>query len=183
MKGKQMVLTRFMDSLNSYELPTWEELPKLDLYMDQVITLMEEYLRIYHAEKEKLITPSMINNYVKLGVIPKPNKKRYGRLHLAYLIMVCSLKQVVSISVIQQMLPLSLTEKEVEQAYSAFTAAQKQVASVATKQVMDAMDDLYAKENAAFSDFSGFSVQVALTGSIYKILSELIVENLQEIMN
>ena len=56
MKEKQMVLTRFMDSLDCYKLPTWEELPKLDLYMDQVVTLMEEYLRIYHAEKEKLIS-------------------------------------------------------------------------------------------------------------------------------
>jgi len=179
MQEKQTALKSWLESLEEYTLPAWEELPKLDLYMDQVITLMEEYLRIYRSEKDKLITPSMINNYVKLGVIPKPNKKRYGRIHLAYLIMVCSLKQVLSISVVQKMLPLSLTDKDVERAYGAFIEAQKQVFVVATKQVSQTMSELHGKENATFSDFSGFSAQVALTGNIYKLLSEIIADQIQ----
>lgn len=179
MQENQIILKQWINALEKYELPAWEELPKLDLYMDQVITLMEEYLSIYRAPKDKLITPSMINNYVKLGVIPKPNKKRYSRIHLAYLTMVCSLKQVLSISVIQKMLPLTLTEKEVEQAYCAFNTAQKQVFSEAADRVYDAFTEISKKKDAAFSDFSGFSVQVALTGNVYKILSEIIADQIQ----
>ena len=170
------ILENWADSLENYEIPTWEELPSLSLYMDQVITLMEEYLSVYKKPGDKLITPSMVNNYVKLGVIPKPHQKRYGRIHLAYLTMVCSLKQVLSISTIQKMLPLTLTEEEVEAAYCAFKGKQKAVFAEATKAVSQSLDKLNKNENAAFSEYSSSSVEVALTGNIYKILSEMIVD-------
>lgn len=169
-------LLRWIHRLEHYEIPSWEELPCLDLYMDQVITLMEQYLSVYQKEDEKLITPSMINNYVKLGVIPKPYKKRYNRIHLAYLTMVCSLKQVLSISVIQKILPVTLTEPEAESAYCAFRTAQKQMFLQATAEVAESEKRLQEKENATFADLFEHSVQVALKGNIYKILSEIIAE-------
>jgi len=179
MQEKQEFLQNWITSLDDYELPDWEALPKLDLYMDQVITLMEEYLRIYQTPKDKLITPSMINNYVKLGVIPKPAKKRYSRIHLAYLTMVCSLKQVLSISVIQKMLPLTMSEQEVAQAYRSFKDAQKQIFSQTAEQVSSSLAEMYQKENATFSEVSAFSVRVALTGNIHKILSEIIADQIK----
>ena len=81
--------------LNARKIPLWNELPELDLYMDQVIGLMEKYLNA--SKKDKLITPSMINNYVKLGIMPPPQKKKYSKTHIAYLIIICSLKQVMPI--------------------------------------------------------------------------------------
>ena len=82
-----------------HKLPYWDELPEIDLYMDQVIVLMEKYLSWYIEENQetKIITPSMINNYVKLGIIPPPEKKKYSKVHIAYLIIICSLKQVMPI--------------------------------------------------------------------------------------
>ena len=77
--------------LEEYRLPEWEDLPALPLYMDQVIYLMNRYLSPLPREAEqKAVTPAMINNYVKLGIIPRPVKKRYSRVHLAFLIMVCA---------------------------------------------------------------------------------------------
>lgn len=177
--NKENILKHWIESSEKYDLPAWEALPKLDLYMDQVITLMEQYLSIYRAPKDKLITSSMINNYVKLGVIPKPNKKRYSRIHLAYLIMVCSLKQVLSISVIQKMLPLDLSEKKIEQAYTSFHLAQKRVFAQTADQVYGSLNGIFQKENADFSDYFGFSIEVALTGNVYKILSEAIADQIQ----
>ena len=75
-----------------HKLPYWEELPNLDLYMDQVIVLMENYFSQYMEPDTKIITPSMINNYVKLGMMPAPVKKKYSKTHVAYLIIICSLK-------------------------------------------------------------------------------------------
>lgn len=175
MASKKAVYNR-LDALKEYNIPTWNELPNLDLYMDQVITLMEEYLSAYKKPEDKVITPAMINNYVKLGVIPKPYKKRYGRIHLAYLTMVCSLKQIMPISEVQKLLPLTLKEEEVKQAFSAFCAAQKQIFEKVTEDVMSSQLNLDEKENATFSDFFEEAVQVALTGNIYKILSELIAD-------
>ena len=71
-------LLRWIQRLEHYEIPSWDELPCLDLYMDQVITLMEQYLSVYQKENVKLITPSMINNYVKLGVIPLFSALAFG---------------------------------------------------------------------------------------------------------
>lgn len=172
-----------MEALKSYSIPTWNELPNLDLYMDQVITLMEEYLSAYKKPEDKVITPSMVNNYVKLGVIPKPYKKRYSRIHLAYLTMVCSLKQIMPISDVQKLLPLTLKEDEVKQAFSAFSTAQKQIFQQVTEEVMASQQTLDETENATFSDFFEKAVQVALTGNIYKILSELIADRANSFNN
>ena len=57
------------------KLPKWEELPDIGLYMDQLEKLLNKYLSIYNdGDEEKLITRAMINNYVKNGLIPKPEK-------------------------------------------------------------------------------------------------------------
>ncbi len=167
-------LQEWICTLEEHDIPTWEELPRLDLYMDQVITLMDTYLSAYRKPGDKLITPSMINNYVKLGVIPKPFKKRYNHIHLAYLTMVCSLKQVLSISVIQKILPITLTVEEVQLAFSAFRKAQKQIFSHVTESVTATQRSLLEKENATFADYFEGTVQVALRSNIYKILSEII---------
>ena len=72
----------FIASLAQPSIPHWDALPDLDLYMDQVIAFMEKYLSLFGDSRDKLITPSMINNYVKLGVLPPPVKKKYNQLML-----------------------------------------------------------------------------------------------------
>ena len=80
-------------------IPRWNELPEIDLYLDQVVNYLEKYLAQYSVNKEdKIITKTMINNYVKQGIMPAPEKKKYSRAHIAYLMVICVLKQVYSIS-------------------------------------------------------------------------------------
>jgi DNA-binding transcriptional MerR regulator len=102
-KGKIMAKQekKFEDyfKIVKHKLPYWEELPEIDLYMDQVIVLMEKYLSFHKSDEDtKIITSSMINNYVKLGIMPAPVKKKYSREHIAYLIIICCLKQALPIS-------------------------------------------------------------------------------------
>ena len=92
-----------------------EDIPNIDLYMDQVIALMEKYLSdLTTQEDSKLITPSMINNYVKLNIIPAPTKKKYSREHIAYLVIICSLKQVMPIPKIKELIDLKLQSCKIE---------------------------------------------------------------------
>ena len=175
-------LQNWAEALRAYEIPDWDALPKLNLYMDQVIVLMEEYLNVYKKPNENLITQSMINNYVKLGVVPKPDKKRYGRIHLAYLIMVCSLKQILSISMIQKMIPLTLTEKEVREAYTAFKSAQKNAFSEVITRASNSFRDLQGSKSVVFSDYFGAAVEIALTGNIYKVISEVIAGEMEGLL-
>lgn len=114
--------TEICEKLASHRLPRWEALPDIELYMDQVVAVMEKALSIYNTESEdnRIITPSIINNYVKLKIIPAPIKKRYNKEHLAYLVMICILKQTLAISSIVKMINLQLEKKSVKQLYNEF---------------------------------------------------------------
>ena len=71
------VFSKMSDAAARPALPLWSELPDLELYMDQVISFITRYFD--ESTAEKLITPSMVNNYVKLGTIPAPVKSGTGR--------------------------------------------------------------------------------------------------------
>ena len=76
-------MTRWVEGLEQFDLPDWDSLPQLDLYMDQVILLLTRYLTpIDRAAEEKFVTASIINNYVRMKVIPPPVKKRYRLTYL-----------------------------------------------------------------------------------------------------
>jgi len=87
---------------NALQIPSWNELPDFGLYMDQVIVLMERALKGVLPEGE--LTKSMVNNYVKVGLIPRPVGKKYEREHLALLLMICILKQALSMEEIAALL-------------------------------------------------------------------------------
>ena len=101
-------------------LPRWNDLPDFGLYMDQVISLMERYLGTPAGTGEKRLTASMVNNYVKIGAVPSPTKRRYGREHLACLIVVCALKPVLPLAVIREILLDKLKEDDLSELYDRF---------------------------------------------------------------
>lgn len=82
-----------------------EDVPSIDLYMDQVTTFLDEELK--HSSRvindEKLITKTMINNYAKNDVIPPPNKKKYTKEHMLVLIMMYYFKSFLQISDIKEL--------------------------------------------------------------------------------
>lgn len=119
----QPELLSFLKSVSAQNLPLWDSLPDLDLYMDQVVMFMEKHLAIF-GESGKIITPSMINNYVKLGVIPPPVKKKYSRAHLARIITISMLKQVLPISALAILTGSSIDGKQPDDAFDRFTKEQ-----------------------------------------------------------
>lgn len=104
-------------------IPRWNELPDIDLYLDQVVNYLEKYIEKYNANRDdKIITKTMINNYVKQGIMPAPIKKKYSREHVAYLIVICILKQVYSINDIGKLISLTIKYFEISKAYNRFCA-------------------------------------------------------------
>lgn len=79
--------------------------------MDQVLSLISRYFRDFPGFGEKGLTSSMVNNYVKLGIIPAPEKKKYNRVHLAYLVIICILKTVLPITMIRDMISYMMIDK------------------------------------------------------------------------
>lgn len=91
----------------NYDLPTWEELPTFSIYRDQLIEIVSAALSPIleeHVEDDQILTPSMVNNYVKWGMIPKPNKKKYEREHIAMCIMLSAYKIVLPLNVVNQLI-------------------------------------------------------------------------------
>lgn len=82
-----------------------EDIPSIELYMDQVTTFMDKYLsKNKRTDEDKTLTKTMINNYTKNDLLPPPNKKRYSKEHIILLIYIYYMKNVVSISDIQTVL-------------------------------------------------------------------------------
>ena len=104
MKASSEEFIHSIDRLCAARLPRWHELPDLDIYMDQVLALITRYFREFPGFGEKGLTSSMVNNYVKLGIIPAPEKKKYNRVHLAYLVIICILKTVMPIAMIRDLI-------------------------------------------------------------------------------
>lgn len=101
--------------------PDWEQLPAIPLYVDQVLQYLRDSLRLFERDEEDvLLTNAMINNYVKKAVLPHPEKKKYSREHLAALMAVCMLKQVLAIPDIATLLDGQQLGPEL---YEAFLAA------------------------------------------------------------
>jgi len=109
-------------ALGAHRLPRWRELPDLELYMDQVLSLITRYLGDYPGFDRRGLTASMVNNYVKQGALPPPDKKRYGREHLAGLIVICILKASLPIAAIHDLRAGALESSSEEAFYDAFCA-------------------------------------------------------------
>lgn len=76
-----------------------DDIPNIDLYMDQVITFMDEHLKMSRRfEEDKLITRTMINNYTKNNLMPPPNKKKYNKEHILLLIFIYYFKNILSMN-------------------------------------------------------------------------------------
>ena len=133
-------MRRWEKYLNNYQLPEWENIPDIGLYMEQVIALLKNYLDYLPPElkEEQFITAAAINNYVRKKIMPEPDKKKYYRTHIAYLIIICSLKQSLSIPTLQTMIPVNLSEEELRSFYTAYAHRHSLASKYFVKQVKDA---------------------------------------------
>lgn len=120
--------SEFGKRLKAFMPIAWELIPDLGLYMDQVVTFVERQCKSLYQDGERIFTPSMVNNYVKQGIINRPVDKKYGRDQLAQLLMVCTLKQAASAEGMKRLLALPQSAT-VEAQYREFCEIQHEVFS------------------------------------------------------
>lgn len=106
------LINSIMESLSRIEHIKVDEIPNIDLYMDQVTTLMDTKLRATtrYPQEDKILTKTMINNYAKNDLLPPPVKKKYSKEHVLLLVFIYYFKGVLSINDIQTLLQ-PITEK------------------------------------------------------------------------
>ena len=166
----QQELKEWAYDFNTYHLPRWAELPDMYFYKDQVIEYINKYVDIFAYEETKPITSSMINNYVKLGILSSPHKKKYSKNQVASLIVITILKQVTKIPLIKNAIDYQVSIKGDEIAYDLFCDeienAIKDIPKMVDSEEIKWYDGITA-ENLAIK-----SVSKALA---YKILTDKIV--------
>ncbi len=106
------LLSSIIESIGRIEYIKPQDIPNIDLYMDQVTTFMDEKLKstVRNKEEDKILTKTMINNYAKNDLLPPPVKKKYSKEHVLLLIFIYYYKGVLSINDIQTLLT-PITEK------------------------------------------------------------------------
>ncbi|MCM1569342.1 MAG: DUF1836 domain-containing protein [Roseburia sp.] len=100
------LLNSILESLGRIEYIKPEDIPNIDLYMDQVTTFMNNKLRstARHPQDDKILTKTMINNYAKNDLLPPPIKKKYSKEHILLLVFIYYYKGILSIGDIQTLL-------------------------------------------------------------------------------
>ena len=104
-------------SISDFRLPRYNEIPNVGLYLEQATKYVCEYLE---PLGEYTLTPSMISNYVKKGLIANPVKKQYGRDHIAYLFFIAMAKSVLSLDALTGFIKLQQQTYPLPKAYDYF---------------------------------------------------------------
>ena len=148
-----------LESLGRIDYIKPDEMPDVDLYVDQVTTLLQERLKASKRNpNDKVMTKTMINNYAKNDLLPSPVKKRYSKNHLMMLIFIYYFKSILSINDIDKLLkPMSeqyfsdYSDPSLEEIYKeAFKLALE-------SQKEDLQRDVEKKANAAAGTFGNIS--------------------------
>lgn len=100
----------------------YDNIPNLDLYMEQVLTFLNKEFEQYKINSDdKIYTKSMINNYVKSKLLSKPINKKYSPNHVAELIIIFYLKQILSIEDIKDLFDNNFNKDNIKEIYELFT--------------------------------------------------------------
>ena len=154
----QNLLESILESLDRIDYIRPEDVPGIDLYMDQVTTFMDRQLE--HSkryEEDKILTKTMINNYAKNRLLPPPEKKKYSREHMLLLIFIYYFKNILSISDIQSLLtPLTDRYFHTEQEFQ-LEHIYDEVFSLEKDQIEALKQDLIQKYQVSQDTFSEVS--------------------------
>ena len=148
------MINSILSSISRIDYIKPEDIPNIDLYMDQVTTFMEEQLAATKRYgDDKILTKTMINNYAKNKLLPSPEKKRYSKEHILMLIFIYYFKNILSINDIQTLFtPIvqkyfkSMTEKDMTYIYN-------EVFSMEKDQIESLKKDLLRKYKTAQGTF------------------------------
>lgn len=95
-------IKKILDDIDTFNI---DDIPNIDLYMDQVTTyLNDKFANTKRHEDDKLMTKTMINNYVKSRLLPSPEKKKYTKDHTMVLIMIYFFKNIISINDVNKLI-------------------------------------------------------------------------------
>lgn len=150
------LLDSILNSIDRIKFVDSEDIPNIDLYVDQVTTFMDKALKptTRYKDQDKVLTKTMINNYAKNDLLPSPVKKKYSKEHVLVLVFIYYFKNILSINDIQNMLN-PLTDKYFGKDEYSIKDVYDEVSRIDAAQIEDLKKDIkakYAKASEGFAD-------------------------------
>ena len=191
----QNLLDSILASLERIEHIKTEDIPNIDLYMDQVTTFMDNKLRqtTRNPGDDKILTKTMINNYTKNDLLPPPVKKKYSKEHVLLLIFIYYFKGILSINDIQSLLS-PITERyfsknkelSLEDIYNEVFCLEKDYVEVLKQDVAEKFNrsgetfQNAPKEDQTFLQQFSFICMLSFDVYIKKLLIEKLIDGLPQ---
>lgn len=150
------ILNSILESISRIDYVKADEIPNIDLYMDQVTTFMNDHMKSSKRyEDDKILTKTMINNYAKNELLPPPLKKKYSKEHVMVLIFIYYFKNILSIKDIETLLkPITENYFHTDKKLS-FTDLYEEVCSLEKSRIDHLKEDIteiYRTSSETFSD-------------------------------
>ena len=192
----EAIINTILEQMGDVMQTKSDEIPSINLYMDQVTTFMNEklaYSKRCVDSKEPIFTKTMINNYAKNALIPPPIKKKYSKEHMMTLILVYYFKNVMSIGDIQILIEPLTKDFFTNEKNPAMKELYDEIFSVGEERIDCLKEDIYAKYKTSLEMFSDveeedreylqlFSYVCLLSYDIFikKLLIERIIDEMKD---
>lgn len=196
MENQIKELQKWLETASSYELPAWNNLPAVPLYMEQVIQYINDSLKPLSPNDKYTLTSFMVNNYVKAGMIKMPDKKKYNVEHLGYLFAITTLKETLSMSELNLLIDMDgQISNDKSLLYGFFRTMSKDVTQEKAKAVKEKMDvyergylrDKKNKNPKAEDNLRGgvalTAFRLAIQSQVDKLISEALINALADDMH
>ena len=188
---KEEYIKGLIDNLKDVKYIMPDDIPNIDLYMDQVTTFMDKHLKSSKRYSEdKLLTKTMINNYTKNELLPPPNKKKYSKEHMFLLIFIYYFKNILSINDIQSIFnPLTQryygegSQVRLEDIYEEIFRLEKEQTDALTKDMIrkmtkakESFEDITDKEDHDFLTMFSFICMLCFDVYMRKHMIEQLID-------
>jgi len=174
MKDINKSLNKWLKDMEKYNMINYENLPDIDLYMEQMTNVLDHFLNPFNISSlDKTVTPAMVNNYVKGEVITAPKLKKYSREQIAQIIEVWFLKKALSINSIKEVIDANYGAKKNQEYFNGFVADLNTTLHNNAKQAEKMLKDI---ETNDINGLENLAVKLSIDASFKMMISERIFE-------
>ena len=189
-------LKEYIQNVIDFTLPSFKELPGIDLYMEQVLTYINQSLESVSPDGEKMLTSFMVNNYVKAKMVAEPQKKKYSKVQIGYLLAITLCKTTISMADMSLLLELDHgISDNVSRIYEFWSRMERNILKDAAVKVGKHLDSISKRFDALKDEDSALAhanardalgllaLRLAIQAQANKLLSESIINALRKDMH
>ncbi len=196
MEKELIELKKYLETVASFTLPQYKELPGVELYMEQVLKYINGTLDSLTIDQKNMLTSFMVNNYVKAKMIDLPVKKKYSKEQIGYLLAICLMKSTISMADMSLLLELdSCVSVDKGRLYAFWASMETSILQDTAKKTLDRVGNFTkayssgkgkksnASEQDARASLGLIALRLAIQAQANKLISDSIIAALRSDMH